>query len=200
MCSSDLYTAQDTRGQLIELASSNHYVQIRQGHYDSYSIALAGDTWVHGRFGANNKTFIIEHPLDPYGKVLMHSCTESPWPGVEYWDTVTVGPDGTVEVTLPDYFNALHRPDLPLAVLCSGPGSPWAARVAGGRFTVHGTPGSTVSWLVKAVRRAQHTRALDRAHPPVEAPAMRPAPTQDGETATDPKDLRWLYEPPVPTE
>lgn len=199
-CSVRQYTAKDTRGQLIEVDSNGHFVQIRQGHYDGYSIALVGDTWVFGRLGANNKTFIIEHPLDPYGKMLMHSCTESPWPGVEYWDTVTVGEDGTVEVALPGYFNALHRPDLPLAVLCSGPGSPWATRVRMGRFTVHGEPGATVSWLVKAVRRADHTRTLDRDHPPVEAPAMRPAPTLDGDVVTDPKDLRWLYEPPVPTE
>lgn len=199
-CSMRQYTAQGTPGQLIELASGSHYMQIRQGHFGNYNISLTGDTWVHGKFGANNKTFIIEHPLDPYGKMLMHSCTESPWPGVEYWDTVTVGPDGAVDVVLPDYFNALHRPDLPLAVLCSGPGSPWATRVRMGRFTVYGVPGSAVSWLVKAVRRAEHTRALDRDHPPVESPAMRPAPTQDGEAVTDPKDLRWLYEPPVPTE
>jgi hypothetical protein len=199
-CSMRQYTSQDTRGQMIELASSSHFVQILQGHHDNYNITVAGSTWVFGKFGANNKTFIIEHPLDPYGKMLMHSCTESPWPGVEYWDTVTVGEDGAVEVVLPDYFNALYRPDLPLAVLCSGPGSPWATRVVMGRFTVHGEPGVTVSWLVKAVRRADHTRTLDRDHPPVEAPAMRPAPTQDGDVVTDPKDLRWLYEPPVPTE
>ena len=162
---------------------------------------MSANTWVHARFGANNKTFIIEHPLDPYGRMLLHSCTESPWPGVEYWDTATVGEDGTVEVALPDYFNALHRPDLPLAVLCSGPGSPWATRVSMGRFTVHGEPGTTVSWLVKAVRRAAHTRTLDRDHPPVEEAASgMTAPWDDEEMGTEPRDLRWLYEPPVPTE
>lgn len=199
-CAVRQYTDHGTRGQLVEVASGSHYLQVLQGIDNNYNIIAGGDTWVVGKFSANNKTFIIEHPQDPYGKMLIHTCTESPWPGVEYWDTATVGEDGTVDVALPDYFNALHRPDLPLAVLCSGPGSPWATRVAMGRFTVHGEPGTTVSWLVKAVRRAEHTRTLDRDHPPVESPAMRPAPTRDEEVATDPKDLRWLYEPPVPTE
>ena len=188
--------------QTVNIRSHDSRVVVSQNANEAGNyIHMSADTWVHARFGANNKTFIIEHPLDPYGKMLLHSCTESPWPGVEYWDTVTVGEDGTVEVVLPDYFNALHRPDLPLAALCSGPGSPWATRVSMGRFTVHGEPGTTVSWLVKAVRRAEHTRALDRDHPPVEEPASRmAAPWDDEEVGSEPRDLRWLYEPPVPTK
>ena len=188
--------------QTIDIRSHDSRVVVSQNANDAGNyIHMSANTWVHARFGANNKTFIIEHPLDPYGKMLLHSCTESPWPGVEYWDTATVGEDGTVEVALPDYFNALHRPDLPLAVLCSGPGSPWATRVSMGRFTVHGEPGTTVSWLVKAVRRAAHTRTLDRDHPPVEEAASgMTAPWDDEEMGTEPRDLRWLYEPPVPTE
>ena len=191
-----------TRSQTINIQSHNSRVVVSQNANEAGNyIHMSANTWVHARFGANNKTFIIEHPLDPYGKMLLHSCTESPWPGVEYWDTTAVGPDGTVDVVLPDYFNALHRPDLPLAVLCSGPDSPWATRVHMGRFTVHGTPGSTVSWLVKAVRRAEHTRALDREHPPVEEAASRMTAPWDAEgEAVEPRDLRWLYEPPVPTE
>lgn len=200
-CDHRFYTS-GVEGQVSCMYSHGAFVLVRQKPNDAGKyIQLSKDTWVYGSLGANNKTFIIEHPLAPYDKSLIHSCTESPWPGVEYWGTVTVGEDGSVEVVLPDYFNALHRPDLPLAVLCSGPGSPWASKVRLGRFTVHGEPGSTVSWLVKAVRRAEHTRTLGPGEPPVEGPPVSaPVAGGDEEAAPEPKDLRWLYEPPVPTE
>lgn len=55
------------------------------------------------------KTFVIDHPAKT-DRYLVHSTTESPHAGVEYWGTATVE-DGEVEVELPDYFEALTRPD-----------------------------------------------------------------------------------------
>lgn len=59
--------------------------------------------------GAFVKTFVIDHPTKP-DRYLVHGATESPHAGIEYWGTVIVE-DGHAEVQLPDYFEALARPD-----------------------------------------------------------------------------------------
>jgi len=199
-CDVSMYTTSD-RGQVARLRANNHNLQV--GSKDSYGFPVrsSGSMWVHGTLNADNKRFLIPHPLDPMNRGLQHWCTESPWPGVEYWDSVEVGSDGAAVVELPEYFNALHRPDLPVVVLCQGPGSPYASEVRLGRFTVHGEPGSRVYWLVKAVRRSGETRGDTYENPPVEGPYVWDD-VLDGDEGDplNPKDLRWLYEPPVPTE
>lgn len=201
-CDLRLWTIQGS-GQVASLNAKTSAFIVREQAWSGYTFFMekGAGLYVDGIFGAKGtKTFRIPHPLDPMEKDLIHYCTESPWSGIEYWDTVVLGDDGTAAVELPDYFNALYRPDLPLAVLCSGPGSPWGERPRLGRFTIHGEPGSSVAWVVKAVRRDESMRG--RTEPIVEGESMSFSRRDDEETMDpkNPPDLRWLYEPPVPTE
>ena len=54
------------------------------------------------------KTFVIDHPLEPETKHLVHGCLEGPEAGVYYRGRATL-PEGSasVRVTLPDYATAL---------------------------------------------------------------------------------------------
>jgi hypothetical protein len=101
------------------------------------------------------KSFIIPHPDAP-DRWLIHGCTESPHNGVEYWGTVQLNEYGHADVALPSYFESLTARD-GRAVLLTGLGDhilpPSASYPEHGTFTIHGIPGQTVSWLVKAIRR-----------------------------------------------
>lgn len=198
-CDVSMYTTSD-RGQVARLRANDYSLRVASKDPYGFQVRTSGSMWVHGTLNADDKKFVIPHPLDPMNRALQHWCTESPWPGVEYWDSVEVGPDGTAVAELPEYFNALHRPDLPVVVLCQGPGAPYASEVRLGRFTVHGEPGSRVCWLVKAVRRSGATMGDTYENPPVEGPYVWNSAQDDDEAdPSNPLDLRWLYQPPVPT-
>nr|DAI00924.1 MAG TPA: hypothetical protein [Caudoviricetes sp.] len=200
-CDVRMYTDNGGPGQVAQLTANNSKLTLQSNPDTDYvANVLGGGLYAWGRLAGTNKQFIIPHPLDPMNRALQHACTESPWPSVEYWDTVEIGSDGTAVVDLPEYFNALHRPDLPVGVFCQGPGSPYASEVRMGRFTVHGEPGSRVCWLVKAARRSETTLGNTYDDPPVEGPYMwNRAPGNEEGDPRNPIDLRWLYQPPVPT-
>lgn len=105
--------------------------------------------------GNTIKSFIIPHPDDP-DRYLIHGCTESPHNGVEYWGEADLDGQGAAVVELPGYFEPLTAIE-GRSVLVT-PVGPAARAVSAtpprsGRFTIHGTPGQRVSWLVKAIRR-----------------------------------------------
>lgn len=107
---------------------------------------------VSGGFHANQpKTFVEAHPLDKE-KILVHGCTESPHDGIEYWGNETLPESGHMTVSLPDYFEPLHRPDVPVSVFASN-GVKVLGPVERGKFEVKGEPGEWFSWQVKAARR-----------------------------------------------
>lgn len=101
---------------------------------------------------ATTKNFKIEHPTKS-DHFLRHGCTESPVSGVEYWGEGTLPESGELDVMLPDYFEALTKPE-GRAVLITARGfvADWGD-ISNGTFTVTGTPGGRFSWLVKAERR-----------------------------------------------
>lgn len=104
--------------------------------------------------GAAIKSFIIDHPTDPE-RYLVHACTESPTPGVEYWGEVTLDEQGQAVVTLPNYFEALTlKTGRAVAVnTCTdGLRNASATYPESGQFRIHGAPGVRVTWIVKAVR------------------------------------------------
>lgn len=104
--------------------------------------------------GSSLKSFIIDHPTDP-DRYLIHACTESPQPGVEYWGDVVLDGNGQAVVELPEYFEALTRPDGRYVSVntCSDEiRNASATYPQNGRFTIHGAPGARVTWLVKAIR------------------------------------------------
>jgi hypothetical protein len=123
--------------------------------------AARGGISNNGTVWGVRKPFLIEHPLDPEGKVLSHASVEGPETAVYYrGDAELIG--GTARVTLPDYFEALTRASGrtvqitavcgtadPISVLAAGP-------VTDGGFDVRAAddrnPGQRFCWEVKAVR------------------------------------------------
>jgi hypothetical protein len=109
---------------------------------------------VTGGISKGGGGFTIDHPLDPANRRLSHSFVESPDMATLYTGTTVTGPDGTIEVTLPDYFAALNKHarvhlttvDSLAAVTVSSP-------IQDNRFTIRAAePEVTVNWLVTGVR------------------------------------------------
>jgi hypothetical protein len=152
-----------------------------------------GGMFVHGRFGASIKNFIIDHPTDPT-RHLVHSSTESPVAGVEYWGTATLDKLGEAVVTLPAYFEALTHTS-GRAVLLTPVGRPepvGASEVVDGTFTVYGPKNGRVAWLVKAARKdsgaafdVEPLRTGDQGH---DRPTSGPPETTEAELAPTAED------------
>lgn len=99
------------------------------------------------------KSFRMPHPTKP-DRWLRHGSTESPVSGTEYTGRAMLDESGTAVVELPDYFEALNKPE-GRTVQLTPVGRPFpvgADEVTDGRVTVHGDPGREVFWLVKAER------------------------------------------------
>lgn len=130
----------------------------------SAGISLAGTTTVAGNLNATNKldvggaltvsgakSFRMVHPLDP-ALWLQHGSTESPVSGIEYWGESILDEGGSAVIKLPEYFDALAKPDA-RTVFVTGRGySPDWSDINGNAFTVTGSAGGRFSWLVKAER------------------------------------------------
>ncbi|MFC7582417.1 hypothetical protein ACFQYP_00405 [Nonomuraea antimicrobica] len=113
--------------------------------------------------GNPHKSFIIDHPTDP-DRWLVHACTESPAPGVEYWGETILDEEGKSVVTLPGYFEKLTRKDGRAVMVntCSGEiRNASASYPEDGQFTIYGGPGLRVTWLVKAIRADADTMLVE---------------------------------------
>lgn len=100
-----------------------------------------------------SKNFRMPHPTKE-NQWLRHGATESPISGTEYTGRATIGSDGSAEVELPEYFEALNKPEN-RTVQVTPVGRPFpvgADEVREGKVTVYGEPGRDVFWLVKAER------------------------------------------------
>ncbi len=117
---------------------------------------VTGDLTVGG-----NKNFLIDHPLDPEGKLLRHSCVESPENLLIYRGKVALDAEGEAPVQMPDYFGALANED-EATVSLTPVGKPFLAGYdwdTGQRsFMVYGQPNREVSWVVYADRDDPVTR------------------------------------------
>ncbi|NVM41955.1 hypothetical protein HWX16_16630 [Ochrobactrum intermedium] len=121
-----------------------------------------GNLSIPGALNAASKSFIIDHPLDPYNKDLVFASTESPHHGVEFWGTVRLE-NGSAIVDIdaasglsPGTFEALTQRAVALQpnnldsdthVRCG--------HVVNGKFTIYASDpncNDEVSWLVKAER------------------------------------------------
>ncbi|MFB4275723.1 hypothetical protein ACBJ59_10560 [Nonomuraea sp. MTCD27] len=104
--------------------------------------------------GASIKSFVIDHPVHA-DRYLVHACTESPVPGVEYWGETVLDGDGCAVVELPGYFEALTKKDgryVAVNTCSDGIRNASATYPQDGKFMIHGGPGLRVTWLVKAIR------------------------------------------------
>ena len=101
------------------------------------------------------KTFIIDHPLDPANKHLVHACLEGPEAGVYYRGKGEIVNGSFVEVQLPSYVGALCT-DLTVQIthIYDGAVKVFSASevdTAANTFTVHGENGR-FNWLVHGKR------------------------------------------------
>ena len=122
----------------------------------SDAVSVVGDVTVTSNLTKGSGTFVIDHPIDPAGKLLYHSFVESPDALNEYTGTIKIGKDGEARVRLPDYFEALNgdyqyfvRPvDTPMGGLYI------KQEVKNNTFVIAGgVPGGEVSWMVTGIRR-----------------------------------------------
>lgn len=124
---------------------------------ESHNIGGAGfGVYSNGRFAASGtKSFMIDHPLDPANKFLLHYSVESPEVLNMYRGTAVLDASGEAEITLPDYFasiNINYSYHL-TAVGAPMPGLYVKSEISQSRFTVAGgVPGAKVSWTVYAER------------------------------------------------
>jgi hypothetical protein len=122
--------------------------------------ALAAYLSSDGTVSGAIKSFVIAHPTDREGSMLVHAAVEGPELAVYYRGEAALA-EGTATVTLPAYFEALTRGEGRTVLLTpirgKGKVSALAAsRVSKGRFTVTAidgrNPAQAFYWEVKAIR------------------------------------------------
>lgn len=126
------------------------------GVYGAAAGASSFGVYANGRLGASGtKSFMIDHPLDPENRFLLHYSMESPDVLNVYTGVAVLDGAGEAWVVLPDYFEAINiEPRYTLtSVGVPAPMLHVAEEVSGNRFRVAGgAPNAKVSWEVKARR------------------------------------------------
>ncbi len=133
----------------------NYGVVGRTDSPNGFAGYFVGRVHVAGFLSKAAGAFKIDHPLDPENKTLSHSFVESPDMMNIYNGIVTLGKDGSAEVTLPEWFEALNR-EFRYQLTCLGGFAPVyvAKKVNGNRFKIAGgKPGMEVSWQLTGVRK-----------------------------------------------
>jgi hypothetical protein len=141
---------------------------------------ITWDVEAKGGVYSPHKQFVIDHPLDPDGRHLVHACIEGPEYAV-YYRGEGVLENGEAQVALPDYFEALTHTEGRTVQLTPkvGPGGEvpvlGATAVADGRFTVrapdHPHPDQGFFWEIKAVRADIEALAVELIKRDVAVPA-----------------------------
>jgi hypothetical protein len=112
--------------------------------------------------GMGEATTQIDDPLDPANKYLNQSVVASPDMLEVYRGHVTLDADGSADVQLPPYFEALNR-DFDYQLTPVGAPMPdlyVAQEVQGNTFKIAGgKPGSKVSWQVTGMRQDPYAQA-----------------------------------------
>ena len=121
--------------------------------YDSNNQVWIGSDGVHITSGKKFSMRVPRLTAERGGLWLDHSCTESPYDGIEYWEQVTLDDTGQAVWTLPDYVPAIASKKAPWIVL-TGDGASARLDRSGDLWEVRvtGNPGSEVPVLVKGAR------------------------------------------------
>lgn len=126
------------------------------GVYGQAAGATAFGVYANGRLGASGtKSFMIDHPLDPENKVLLHYSAESPEVLNIYSGNVQADGAGEAWITLPDYFESINSDPRYILTSVGGPAPMLhvAVKVQNNMFKIAGAmPNAEVSWEVKAKR------------------------------------------------
>jgi hypothetical protein len=126
------------------------------GSGDCYAAYFSGHVHVAGQLTKSSGTFLIDHPLDPYNRVLRHNFVESPEELCVYRGKVRLDASGQATVTMPSYFVALTKEDeatvtvSPIGRKSFLTSYEWNSKFDA--FTVFGDPNAQVSYLVLATR------------------------------------------------
>lgn len=132
-----------------------------------------GNVFVTGTLFASAKAFMIDHPLDPKNKYLVHAAVESPDLKTVYDGVATLDRQGKAKVSLPPWFEALNK-DFRYQLTSIGAAAPdlhIASTVSKNQFTIGGgAPGAKVSWQVTGIRRDRWAKS----HPVSVEQAKRP--------------------------
>ncbi|MEO0111465.1 MAG: hypothetical protein ABIK77_03875, partial [candidate division WOR-3 bacterium] len=109
--------------------------------------------------------FTIDHPLDPYNKILNHYFIEGPEMLNIYSGSVIIDANGRAEVKLPNYFSALNRnPRIQLTGV--GTSDVYVLeKIKGNTFVIGGKPGTEVYWVVMAERADVSAEVIRRLMP-----------------------------------
>lgn len=110
-------------------------------------------------FGTKN--FMIDDPLDPLNKYLVHSCIESPERLNVYCGNITTDADGNATVDLPDYFEAVNTNfKYQLTVIGQFAQAIIATEISNNSFTIKtDKPNVKVSWMVSGDRNDPYAKA-----------------------------------------
>jgi hypothetical protein len=121
-----------------------------------------GRVYVGGFLQKVGGGFVIDHPLEPERRYLVHSFVEAPEMLNVYSGTVSLNSRGRATVRLPRYFGAANR-EYRYQLTALGAAAPElhvARGVENNRFAIAGgSPGQRVCWQVTGVRQDAWARA-----------------------------------------
>ena len=168
----------------------------------AYAAEFQGDVKINGFINGNHpasapmKMFLIDHPLDPANKTLMHSVVESPDVKNIYDGVVTTDKSGDAVVQLPDYFEALNR-DYRYQLTCLGQFAQAivSKKVANNQFQIQtDEPNVEVSWQITGIRQDAYVKAHPFEPEKIKSEADRGKYLYPREAGVDPK-LEIGYDP-----
>lgn len=119
-----------------------------------------GRVYVVGDFFALNKNFIIDHPLDPENKYLIHSSVESSERMNIYNGNVVTDGNGFAQLELPAYFQSLNiEYRYQLTVIGQFAQAIIENEISQNRFTIKtDKPNVKVSWQVTGIRNDEYAK------------------------------------------
>ncbi|MDO0909883.1 hypothetical protein QQM39_03095 [Streptomyces sp. DT2A-34] len=126
-----------------------------------YAGYFQGKVTVTGTLTKGAGGFLIDHPLDPENRYLLHSFVESPERLNVYSGTVVTDADGAAVIELPDYFEALNEDfRYQLTAIGAFAQAIVTQEVQDNRFAIAtDRPEVKVSWQVSGVRQDAFARA-----------------------------------------
>ncbi|MCB0686573.1 MAG: hypothetical protein KDC53_08610 [Saprospiraceae bacterium] len=128
-----------------------------EGGYAGY---FNGATHINGRLTKSSGAFMIDHPLDPQNKYLLHSFVESPDMKNIYDGVVTTDAQGLAEVVLPEWFETLNM-DFRYQLTCVGQYAEnyISKEIRNNRFEITSSkPFTKISWMVTGIRNDPYAR------------------------------------------
>ncbi|HVO73305.1 MAG TPA: hypothetical protein VMT35_04735 [Ignavibacteriaceae bacterium] len=119
------------------------------------TVSIFGELHVSG-----DKDFMIDHPLDPANKYLLHSCIESPDRMNVYNGNITTDAGGSATVELPGYFEALNIDyRYQLTVIGQFAQAIVESEIQNNHFIIKtDKPNVKVSWQVTGIRNDEYAK------------------------------------------